>query len=127
MSLHTDRDHQIPIPLVNYLHLIEKKKSPYYDLILYVIADMERNYKKGNPHHGIIYTINPRRLKKEIEDRMPSEKLTTINISRTILALLYGSKLRKDEDYYVTTSSGGRKNYHIKVNSNVLSVFRMRL
>lgn len=119
---------KIPIPLINYLHLIERKKSPYYDLICYLVADMERNYKDGtHSHHGIIYTINPRRLKDELEERIPSKKLTTINISRTLLALLYGSKMEKDEDYYVTTSSGGRKNYHIKVNSNVLSTFRMRL
>lgn len=117
---------QIPIPLINYLHLIEKKKSPYYDLICYIISDMEKRYE-NRTQYGNIYTINPRLLKEEIEETIPSEKLTTINISRTILALLYGSKLQKDEDYYVTTSSGGRKNYHIKVNSSVLSIFRMRL
>jgi len=66
-------------------------------------------------------------LKNEIEEKIPSEKLTTINIARTVLALMYGSKLEKEEDYYVTTSSGGRKNYHIKVNRNVLSTLRMQL
>jgi hypothetical protein len=118
--------HQIPIPLSNYLNLIEKKKSPYYDLILYILSDMERNYKKA-PHDGMVYTINPRQLKDKIEERIPSDKLTSINISRTILALLYGSKLRKDEDYYVTTSSGGRKNYHIKVDKGILSLLQTRL
>jgi hypothetical protein len=117
---------QIPIPLVNYLHLIERKKSPYYELILYVLKDMERNYNKG-PNHGIIYTINPRQLKEKVEDSITSDKLTSINISRTILALLYGSRLKKDEDYYVTTSSGGRKNYHIKVNRNILSILHTTL
>ncbi len=119
--------YQIPIPLINYLHLIEKKKSPYYDLVRYLISDMENKAKSGQLPHEVIYTINPRRLKEEIEEQIPSEKLTTINISRTILALLYGSKLQRDEDYYVTTSSGGRKNYHIKVNSTILSNLRMRL
>jgi len=88
---------------------------------------MERDFQAGHPHNAVIYTINPRRLKEEIEEKIPSDKLTTINISRTILALLYGSKLQKDEDYYITTSSGGRKNYHIKVNHNILSMFRMHL
>jgi hypothetical protein len=115
----------IPIPLSNYLSLIEKKKSPYYDLILYILADIERNYK--NAPHCAVYTINPRQLKEEIEEKIPSDKLTTINISRTILALLYGSKLQRDEDYYVTTSSGGRKNYHIKITPNVLSSLQMHL
>ncbi len=119
--------YRVPIPLINYLNLIERKRSPYYDLICYLISDMEENYKHRHPHKSIIYTINPRLLKKEIEDEIPSKKLTTINISRTILALFYGSKLQKDEDYYITTSSGGRKNYHLKVNSNILSSLRMQL
>jgi len=117
---------QIPIPLSNYLSLIRRKESPYYDLILYILADMEQKRRSG-PHNSIIYTINPRQLKEEIEEKIPSEKLTPINISRTILALLYGSKLRRDEDYYVTTSSGGRKNYHIKVNQKILSALQTRL
>jgi len=119
--------YRIPIPLINYLNLIQKKESPYYDLVRYLVRDMERDFQAGHPHNAVIYTINPRRLKEEIEEKIPSDKLTTINISRTILALLYGSKLQKDEDYYITTSSGGRKNYHIKVNHNILSMFRMHL
>jgi hypothetical protein len=118
--------HQIPIPLSNYLNLIEKKQSPYYDLILYVLADIERTYKTA-PRNSVIYTINPRQLKEKVDRKISSDKLTTINISRTILALMLGSKLQKDEDYYVTTSSGGRKNYHIRVTSNVLSSLQMHL
>ncbi len=117
---------QIPIPLSNYLSLIEKKQSPYYDLILYILADIERTYRAA-PHNDVIYAINPRQLKEEVDRKIPSDKLTTINISRTVLALLLGSKLEKDEDYYVTTSSGGRKNYHIKVTPSVLSSLQMHL
>ena len=118
---------RIPIPLVNYYNLIEKKKSPYYDLILYIISDMEKSLKETNPNVGFVYAINPRRLKEEIEETIPNDKLTSINIGRTVLALLYGSKLRKGKDYYTTTSSGGRKNYHIKVDNNVLSSLQMHL
>ena len=118
---------RIPIPLVNYYNLIEKKKSPYYDIILYIISDMEKSLKKTNPNVGFVYAINPRRLKEEIEETIPNDKLTSINIGRTVLALLYGSKLRKGKDYYTTTSSGGRKNYHIKVDNNVLSSLQMHL
>lgn len=117
---------QVPVPLINYLRLIEKKKSPYYDLICYIIADMESRLETPT-QFGDIYLVNPRRLREEIEGKIPSEKLTTTNISRTILALLYGSKLQKDEDYYVTTSSGGRKNYHIKVNRSVVSMLRLHI
>jgi len=119
--------HQIPIPIINYIHLIERKESPYYDLLLYIISDMERNLKKANLNHGIIYTINPRQLKEEIQEKIPDKKLTPINISRTILALLYGSELRKGDDYYVTTSSGGRKNYHVKITKSNLSLLRVHL
>ncbi len=119
--------HQIPIPIVNYLNLIREKKSPYYDLILYLVSDMERNLKQTNLDHGIIYTINPRQLKEKIDEEISSTKLTPINISRTILALLYGSELQKDEDYYVTTSSGGRKNYHIKINPKNISSLQIHL
>ena len=67
---------QIPIPLANYFNLIHEKKSPYYDLILYIISDMEREHKRGNSEYGIIYTINPRKLKEEIDDRIPSKKVS---------------------------------------------------
>jgi hypothetical protein len=115
---------QIPIPLSNYLNLIDRKRSPYYDLVLYILSDIERTYKTA-PRNDMIYTINPRQLKEKIDKKISSDKLTTINISRTVLAFMRGSKLRKDEDYYVTTSSGGRKNYHIRVTSTVLSSLQM--
>ena len=117
---------EVPIPLANYLRLIERKRSPYYDLVEYLINDMEQAHRKA-PRQSVIYSINPRRLKKEIDEKIQDEKLTPINISRTVLAMLYGSKLERDEDYYVTTSSGGRKNYHIKVNPSILSNLRMHL
>jgi hypothetical protein len=119
--------YKIPIPLSNYLNLIDRKASPYYDLVNYIVEDMEKNYKEGHPEHGIIYTINPRQLREQIEEKIPSDKLTSINISRTILAFLYGSRLKRDKDYYVTTSSGGRKNYHIRVDYDILSILRLRL
>ena len=65
--------YKIPIPLSNYVNLIEKKKSPYYDLICYIIWDMEKSYKKGHAHDSIIYAINPRRLKEEIEEKKIKE------------------------------------------------------
>jgi len=50
--------YKVPIPLSNYLDLIKKKRSPYYDLIQYLIADMERNLKI-HPHNGMIYHHQP--------------------------------------------------------------------
>ena len=121
------RAQKIPIPLSSYLSLIHKKKSPYYDVIRHILLDMEASYNKAGPRDGIIYTINPRQLKEQIDEKVQSKKLTPINISRTILALLYGSSLKKDEDYYTTTSSGGRKNYHIKINMRNLSTLQVNL
>ncbi len=111
----------IPIPLVNYIYLIKYHKSPYYDIVQHILKEMEMHHKRMGRNSEIIYTLNPRMLQAEIEKKINSEKLTTVNICRTILALLYGSKLRKEDDFYVTTTSRGRRNYHIKVNTRTLN------
>jgi regulator of PEP synthase PpsR (kinase-PPPase family) len=82
---------------------------------------MEMHYEKVGQGSEVIYTINPRVLQEEIEKRVRDEKLTTVNVCRTILALLHGSKLREEKDFYVTTTSSGRRNYHIRVNERTLS------
>jgi len=85
------------------------------------VKEMEMHYEKVGQGSEVIYTINPRVLQEEIEKRVRNEKLTTANVCRTILALLHGSKLREEKDFYVTTTSGGRRNYHIRVNDRTLS------
>jgi hypothetical protein len=115
---------EVPIPLVNYVFLIKYRRSPYYDIVQHLLREMEIHYERIGEGSEVIYTINPRMLQEEIEKRVKSEKVTTVNICRTILALLYGCKLREGEDFYVTTTSGGRRNYHIKVNSRTLSLMR---
>lgn len=117
----------LPVPLSSYLRFIEKRESPYYDLISHVILDMEASYVKSDRRDGIIYTINPRQLREEIDEKISSSKLTPINISRTIVALLRGSSLEEDDDWYKTTSAGGRKNYHIKITQPNLSKLQIRL
>jgi len=72
----------------------------------------------------VVYTINPRRLREEIEDKIKSEKLTTINICRTILALFYGTKLKEGDDFFVTTSARGRKNYHIRLTPSTITLLK---
>ncbi|MDI6805995.1 MAG: hypothetical protein QMD20_04955 [Candidatus Bathyarchaeia archaeon] len=111
----------IPIPLVNYIYLIRNRKSPYYDIVSFLLKEMEMHYEKVGQGSDVIYTINPRVLQEEIEKRVRDDKLTTVNVCRTILALLYGSKLREEKDFYVTTTSSGRRNYHIKVNNRTLN------
>jgi len=115
---------EVPIPLINYVFLIKYRRSPYYDIVQHLLREMEIHYERIGEGSEVIYTINPRMLQEEIEKRVKSEKVTTVNICRTILALLYGCKLREGEDFYVTTTSGGRRNYHIKVNSRTLSLMR---
>jgi len=114
---------EIPNPICNYVNLIKERKTPYYDVIKHILLEMEHHYLKAGKTE-VIYSINPRRLQEEIEDLIKSEKLTSVNISRTILALFYGTNLKKDEDFYVTTSSRGRKNYHVKLNSQTLNTFK---
>jgi len=110
----------IPIPLVNYIRLIKYHKSPYYDIVQHILREMEMHHERTGRGSETVYVINSRVLQDEIEKRVQSEKLTTINICRTILALLYRSNLREEDDFYVTTTSRGRRNYHIKVNTRTL-------
>jgi len=112
----------IPIPLVNYIHLIKYHATPYYDIVQHILKDMEMHYERTGRGSETVYTINPRVLQDEMEKKVESEKLTTINICRTILALFYGSELREEDDFYVTTTSRGRRNYHIKVNTHTLNL-----
>jgi len=111
----------IPIPLVNYIRLIKYHKSPYYDIVQHILKDMEIHHERTGRRSETIYAINPRVLQDEIEKKVQSEKLTTVNICRTILALFYGSELREEDDFYVTTTSRGRRNYHIRVNTHTLN------
>ncbi|MEM3443061.1 MAG: hypothetical protein QXM86_04310 [Candidatus Bathyarchaeia archaeon] len=112
----------IPIPLVNYVELIKNRKSPYYDIVYHLLKDMEIHLSKAGETSEIVYTINPRTLHEEIEKKVKSEKLTKVNICRTILALLYGSKLDEEKDFYITTTSSGRRNSHIRVNDRTLNM-----
>lgn len=113
----------IPIPLSNYVNLIRKRRSPYYDVVKYILLDMEHHFERAG-RSEVIYTINPRKLYDEIEDKIKSEKLTTTNICRTILAFLYGTQLKKGEDFYITTSARGRKNYHIRLTPATISLLK---
>jgi hypothetical protein len=61
-------------------------------------------------------------LQEEIEKKVSDEKLTSINVCRTIRAMLVGAKLDQEEDYYITTTSSGRRNYHVKVNTRTLNL-----
>jgi hypothetical protein len=113
----------VPIPFANYIRLIKKHKSPYYDVVYFLLKEMEMHYDKiGEQASEIVYTINPRILQEEIEKRVTNEKLSSTNVCRTILAFMYGSKLSEEKDFYVTTTSGGRRNYHVKVNDKTLNL-----
>ena len=113
---------EIPIPLANYVHLIRNHASPYYEIGAFLMQDMATRYHEFGNSSGIIYAINPRIVHEEIRKNMKSEKLTTVNVCRTILALLYGAKLNEKRDFFVTTTSGGRRNYHVNVNSRTLNL-----
>jgi len=112
---------EIPVPLVNYIYLIKNRKSPYYDIVKFLMKDMEMHYNNTGGSSGTVYTINPRILQEMIEKRINDEKLTTVNVCRTVLAMLYGAKLGKEKDFFVTTTSSGRRNYHVKVNNRTLN------
>jgi hypothetical protein len=123
---------EIPLPLINYVNLIRSRRSPYFDVVQFLIKEMERHYLNAQKdgQSEIVYMINPRVLTDEIELLVQSqakEKLTNITVCRTIQAFCLASKLKEGEDFYVSTTSSGRKNYHIKVNQRTLNAFRMIL
>ena len=111
---------EVPVPIVNYVNLIRNRISPYYDIAEYLVNDMEAHYSRTSQGYEVVYTANPRHLRGKIEEKIRNKKVTTVNVCRTIMALLYGSKLNKKKDFYVTTTSCGRRNYHIKLNSRTL-------
>jgi hypothetical protein len=85
------------------------------------MKEMEMHYTSKGSISETVYTINPRVLQEEIEKKMRNDRLTTVNVCRTILAMLYGANLDEEKDYFVTTTSSGRKNYHIKVSKVTLA------
>jgi hypothetical protein len=112
---------EIPIPLINYVNLIRQRKSPYYEIVEYLMKDMETHLYRSGRGSEAVYTINPRMLHEEIEKKVSDQKLTSVNICRTVLAMLHGAELDQDRDYFVTTTSSGRRNYHVMVNSRTLN------
>jgi hypothetical protein len=116
-----DQVSDVPVPLVNYIYLIKNRKRPYYEIVEFLMKDMEMRYYRTGQGSEVVYTINPRILQEEIEKKLEDDKLTTINVCRTILAMLYGAELDQEKDFFVTTTSSGRRNYHIKVNNRTLS------
>ncbi len=113
---------EISIPLANYVHLIRSHTSPYYEIGEFLMQDMATRYHELGNGSGIVYAINPRIVHEKIRKNVKSEKLTTVNVCRTILALLYGAKLNEKRDFFVTTTSGGRRNYHVNVNGRTLTL-----
>jgi hypothetical protein len=111
----------IPIPLINYIHLIKERKSPYYDIVEHLMKEMEMHYNVNGRGSEAVYTINPRLLQEQIEKKIRDERLTTVNVCRTILAMFYGAQLDEEKDFFVTTTSSGRRNYHIKVSNRTMN------
>jgi len=83
---------------------------------------MEMHLQRTGLGSETVYTINPRMLHEEIEKKVNDEKLTSVNVCRTVLAMLHGASLDAEKDYYVTTTSSGRKNYHVRVNTRTLNL-----
>ena len=113
---------ELPVPLVNYVYLIRERRSPYYEIVEFLMKDMEMHLQRTGQGSETVYTINPRMLHEEIEKKVNDEKLTSVNVCRTVLAMLHGASLDAEKDYYVTTTSSGRKNYHVRVNTRTLNL-----
>jgi len=84
---------------------------------------MEFHYRDAQKdgQSEVSYAINPIILQEELAKKIQDEKLTDINICRTIQALCYASKLREGKEFFRSTRPGGGKTYHIVVNQRTLN------
>jgi hypothetical protein len=80
----------VPIPLVNYVELIRSHKSPYCDTVQFLLRDMETHYLRTGQGSETVYAVNPKILQEEVEKIINDDRLTTVNVCRTILALFMG-------------------------------------
>jgi hypothetical protein len=123
-----------------YLSLYKSPRSPYRDIVEFILREMNRTYVLSRQEE-VFFSFRPRdiepavrlEIEKKIEEgrieyknvkgeikpieEMP--KINIINISRTVLAWLYGSDLKKGEDYYFTGNKSMK--YHVRVNQKNLS------
>ena len=109
---------ELPKPLNQYLILLKNRERPFYGIALIVYKDMEKYLYEVRSGKSCIYTANLRRLREKIEKE--GYKMSSIGISRILRALFFGSNLR----WYATTSSGGKKNYHVELDKNALNSVR---
>ena len=106
--------YELSIPLKNYQELaIRKKKDPYHSLLVELLREMDTEYKSQGE---FVYVPNIR----EVQERTNCE-LSKTTIIRSILAWVKTAGLNKDE-FYTTTTVGGCKRYHIKVNERTLNL-----
>jgi hypothetical protein len=111
--------YELPIPLKNYQDLaIRKKRKPYHDLLLRLFEEMEMKHKRQG---DFVYVPDIEEICERINYR-----LSPTTVRRLILAWVKTAGLN-DEEFYVTTTSGGAKNYHIKVNERTLSLLKSLL
>lgn len=124
-----------------YYSLYIQPRSPWKDIVEVLRREMENTHGSSR-NKNTWFRFRPydieEMVRKEIENRIkegkieytnmkgdirPIEKMPKINsrnIGRTVLAWLYGSDLKKNEDYYFTAGSSNK--VHIKVNKKTLSI-----
>jgi len=108
---------KLPMPLCNYQGLIKRRVKPYYDIVMYLLREMDNRYKLER--REFVYAPDIR----EMEERVQNEKLTRTNIIRSIKAWIKTAGL-SDDEFYVTTTGNGGKNYHIRVNERTLNLLK---
>jgi len=106
--------YELPAPLSNYQGLvIRKKKDPYHRLISQLFEEMNAKHKSQG---DFIYVPDIEKLLEKT-----NYELSKITIMRSILAWVKTAGL-SDEEFYTTTTAGGCKRYHIKVNERTLNL-----
>jgi len=103
-------------PFIQYVPLITQRTQPYHWVCVFLCRDMERKLyevqRKLN-HDEFIYSVNPREVGRKFN-------LSSITVSRVLRTFLYKSKLKENDDWYTTTSSGGVRNFKIRVTPSTI-------
>lgn len=111
----------IPSFLIDYAKLIILEKSPYSDIVKHIVKEMELHYQRAGKSE-VVCVITPQILVDELNAKVENqEKLTTHNVCLTIRAFCCLCGLKEGKDFFTTTRSHGRKNYHLKDSQKMLS------
>ncbi|MGA3020501.1 MAG: hypothetical protein ABSD68_00950 [Candidatus Micrarchaeales archaeon] len=113
-------------PMREYIGLLKRKEEPYITIAMLFRDEMRDAYEERkrlclgklteDPH---LY-LNPRFFSGKIRDQIIDDKMTVVNVCRTIWAVLLGSGFEENKDFF-TRGSSGKTTYDVVSNQETIS------